>query len=135
MCAPLPVRRFRFKETTMRFSSGLVALAVFAACNRVSDADLVAKVNGEGITKVEFDQAVERNMARYKGQSHQLPPGIDTKIKESVLRRMIDDKIIEQKGKSLGADVTAEELEAKFKEHKDRFRTEEAFADYLKRSG
>jgi peptidyl-prolyl cis-trans isomerase C len=109
--------------------------ALLLACNGVSDSDLVAKVNGDGITKTEFDQAVERNMARYKGQSHQLPPGIETKIKESVLRRMIDDKIIEQKGKELGVAVSDEELEGKFKEHKDRFRTEEAFNDYLKRSG
>jgi peptidyl-prolyl cis-trans isomerase C len=115
--------------------AGLVGVVTLLLACGGSDADYVAKVNGQGITKLEFDQAVERNMARYKGQSHQLPPGIETKIKESVLRRMIDDTIIEQKGKELGVAVTTEELEGKFKEHKDRFRTEEAFADYLKRSG
>ena len=113
----------------------LGALALLGGCSGVPDSELVAKVNGDGITKKEFDTAVERNMARYKGQGHELPPGIESRIKESVLRRMIDDAVIEQKAKSLGADVTAEELEAKFKEHKDRFRTAEAFDDYLKRSG
>jgi peptidyl-prolyl cis-trans isomerase C len=105
------------------------------ACKSVPDSELVAKVNGENVTKKEFESQVERNLARYKGQGHELPPGIETRIRESVLRRMIDDTVIEQKAKTLGLDITAEELEAKFKEHKDRFRTAEAFDDYLKRSG
>jgi parvulin-like peptidyl-prolyl isomerase len=48
---------------------------------------------------------------------------------------MIDDKITELKAKGMGLAVSNEELESKFKEHKDRFRTPEAFDDYLKRSG
>jgi peptidyl-prolyl cis-trans isomerase C len=109
-------------------------IALIGACG-VRDKDLVAKVNGQGVTKKQFEAEVERNLARYKGQGHELPPGIETRIRESVLRRMIDDAIIEQKAKSVGADVSNEELEGKFKEHKDRFRTAEAFDDYLKRSG
>ena len=110
-------------------------LALVGACNRVPDSELAAKVNGEGITKKDFETQVERNMARYKGQGQELPPGIDSRIRESVLRRMIDDAVTEQKAKSLGLDVTAQELDAKFKEYKDRFRTQEAFDEYLKRSG
>lgn len=112
----------------------VAALALLGACG-VRDADLVAKVNGDGITKKEFEAEVERNLARYKGQGHELPPGIEVRIRESVLRRMIDDKITELKAKTTDLAVTNDELEAKFKEHKDRFRTAEAFDDYLKRSG
>ena len=67
----------------------ILTLCVMAvACKKkVPDAELVAKVDGEGITKADFDAMVERNMARYKGQGHALPPGIETRIKESVLRR------------------------------------------------
>lgn len=109
-------------------------LGLVGACS-VPDSELVAKVNGKGITKTEFQTAVDRNLARYKGQGQELPPGIEVRVKESVLRRMIDDTIVDQKAKDLGITVTAEELEAKFQEHKDRFRTAEAFDDYLKRSG
>jgi peptidyl-prolyl cis-trans isomerase C len=112
----------------------VVALLVLGACG-IPDSELVAKVNGQGITKKLFESEVERNLARYKGQGHELPPGIEGRIRESVLRRMIDDKITELKAKSLGLSVSNDELEAKFKEHKDRFRTPEAFDDYLKRSG
>ncbi|MEZ4272037.1 MAG: peptidylprolyl isomerase [Myxococcota bacterium] len=110
-------------------------VASLAACQKSGPKEeLVAKVNGEGITKAQFETAVERNMARYRGQGHTLPPGIETRIKESVLRRMIDDLVIAQKAKSANLGVSDEELNAKFKEHKDRFRTEQAFQDYLKRS-
>jgi parvulin-like peptidyl-prolyl isomerase len=73
-------------------------------------------------------------MARYKGKGHKLPPGIEVRIQESVLRRLIDDKVIAMKAESSQVVVTAAELDTKFQEHKARFRTEEAFQDYLKRS-
>ncbi len=113
----------------------LMGLSLFAACDKsLPDSELVAKVNDEGISKAEFDAEVERNMARYRGQGHTLPPGIEQRIKESVLRRMIDDVVIAQKAKGLSALVTDQEMAEKFEEHKKRFRTEQAFQDYLKRS-
>ncbi len=113
-----------------------IALVVLAfACKRgVPEEEIAAKVNGEPITKTEFQAQVDRNMARYRGTNHQLPPSIEVRIKESVLRRMIDDTMIAQKAKELGADVTEQELDEKFQEYKSRFRTDQAFQDYLKRS-
>lgn len=113
----------------------VVAVMGLVACGKkVPDEELVAKVNGEGITKAQFDSMVERNMARYRGSGHTLPPGIEVRIKESVLRRMIDDEVIAQKAKDIGVSVSDDELNKKFQEHKDRFRTDKAFEDYLKRS-
>lgn len=111
---------------------GILLLSV--ACKPNPDKEPVATVNGDAITRKEFNEQVERNMARYRGQSNQLPPGIEQRIQESVLRRMIDDKVIEQKAKALEITVSEEEIGTKFTEHKGRFRTEQAFADYLKRS-
>lgn len=121
----------------MRLSRFLfsVLLFSFAACRGgLSDKDAVARVNGEGIAKTAFEQAVQRNLERYRGQAQQLPPGIEDRIKQSVLRRLIDDEIVAQKGKALGIAVTPQELDEKFGEQKKRFRTEQAFEDYLKRS-
>jgi peptidyl-prolyl cis-trans isomerase C len=116
-------------------SALILILALVGACkSRVPDSELAAKVNGEGITKKDFEAEVERNLARYRGQAHELPPGIEDRIKESVLRRMIDDKVIEQKAKSLNIQVAPDELNAKMDEHKKRFRTDEAFKAYLERS-
>ena len=86
----------------------LTACVIGFACKTgVPESEIAAKVNDEAITKTDFNAQVERNMARYRGQNHQLPPSIEVRIKESVLRRMIDDKLIEQKAKSLGVDVCA----------------------------
>ena len=95
---------------------------------------LAAKVNGQGISKADYEAAVARNLLRYQGQGHKLPPGIEQRIKESVLRRLIDDQVVAQKAASIGVVITDEAIAAKFDEHKKRFRTEQAFADYLKRS-
>ena len=105
-----------------------------AATETVSKADLVATVNGKGISKADYEAAVQRNLQRYQGKGHKLPPGIAERIKESVLRRLIDDQVVAEKAASLGITATDAQVDAKFNEHKKRFRTEQAFADYLKRS-
>ena len=112
----------------------LMAFGCQNAANNTPAEELVAKVNGEGITKSSFDTAVERNMARYKGKGQKLPPGIEQRIKESVLRRLIDDAVIRAKATELSVTVSEQDVEQKFTEHKQRFRTESAFQDYLKRS-
>ncbi|HET6346541.1 MAG TPA: SurA N-terminal domain-containing protein, partial [Myxococcota bacterium] len=87
-----------------------IFLCLFACKSGVPDSEVVARVNGEAITKTQFQEIVDRNMARYSGQNHQLPPGIAARIQESVLRRMIDDTIVEQKAKTLKLEVTEPEV-------------------------
>lgn len=112
---------------------GLV-FAVGACKSKPSDDELVAKINGEGITKVEFEAESQRYLARYKGASAELPPGLEDRLRESIVRRMIDDALIAQKAKAADVTVTDEELNTKVAEYKGRFRTEEAFKAYLTRS-
>jgi peptidyl-prolyl cis-trans isomerase C len=112
-----------------------LGLVLAAACNRrLPDSEVAARVNDQPITRKEFDETAERNLNRYRNQGHQLQPNIEARIRESVLRRMIEDKIIELKSKEQQIAVTDEELNTKFNEQKTRFRTEEAFKDYLTRS-
>src|SRR6187549_2664012 len=103
-----------------------VGLILAAACNRrLPDSEVAARVNDQPITRKEFDETAERNLNRYRNQGHQLQPNIEARIRESVLRRMIEDKIIELKSKEQQVAVTDEELGTKFNEQKTRFRTEE----------
>lgn len=119
--------------TRLGLAVGCLALAV--ACNRkLPDSEVAARVNDQPITKKEFDDAAERNLSRYRNQGHQLQPNIEARIRESVLRRMIEDKIIELKAKEQQITITDEELATKLNEQKSRFRTEEAFKDYMTRS-
>jgi len=94
----------------------------------------VAKVNGHSIGKKVFEEAVQRTLVRYQSQGQPLPPGIEQRIRQSVLRRMIDDEIVNQKAKEIGIKISDQELNAKFDEHKKKFRTDQAFQDYLNRS-
>jgi len=110
------------------------AAAPKPAAAAIDKSKLAALVNGDGITKDAYEAEATRNLARYRGQGHQLPPGIEQRIRESVLRRLIDDAVVGQKAAASGIKVTQQEIDAKFAEHKKRFRTEQAFADYLKRS-
>lgn len=109
-------------------------LAVTACKNHLPDSEIVARVNEEAITKKDFDELVERNIARYRGQSQELPPGIEARIKETVLKHMIDREIMQQKAKTLQIAVTDQEVDERLKEQKARFTNDQAFADYLKRT-
>jgi parvulin-like peptidyl-prolyl isomerase len=116
---------------------GLALATAPASCRNKQAAtpdEVVATVNDHPITRPQFDQVVARNLARYTSQGKQLPPGITARIEESVLRRIIDDAIVEQKAQALGLALTDADVDTKFNEHKARFRTEQAFADYLQRS-
>jgi peptidyl-prolyl cis-trans isomerase C len=110
----------------------LLLAAVLGACK--SQGEPVAKVNGHTIGKKAFEEAVQRTLVRYQSQGQPLPPGIEQRIRQSVLRRMIDDEIVAQKAKELGVKITDQELNQKFDEHKKKFRTDQAFQEYLNRS-
>jgi parvulin-like peptidyl-prolyl isomerase len=96
--------------------------------------DAVAKVNGEAITRAAFDDLVERNLRRYNNQTSALPAGIRSRIEEGVLRRMVDDTMVQQRAHKEGVTVTEAELDTYLTQHKQRFRNPQAFNDYLARS-
>jgi len=93
-----------------------------------------ARVNGYPITREAFAAAVEQHLARYRSGGHQLPPSIELRVRESILRRLVEDTLVAQKAGELRLAVTDDELRAAFEDHKARFRDPEAFVEYLKRS-
>lgn len=115
---------------------GLLLAMSAAGCDKTLPEDeIAAKVNGKPIAKKNFKAALERNMARYQGKGHELPPGIEARIKQSVLRKLVNDEIVRQKAEALGVTIADEEVASRFGQHKKRFRTDKAFEDYLQRSG
>jgi parvulin-like peptidyl-prolyl isomerase len=93
-----------------------------------------ARVNGQPITREAFVTAVEQHMARYRSGGHQLPLSIESRIRESILRRMVEDTLLGQKAEELRLAVTDDELHTAFEDHKARFRSPGAFVEYLTRS-
>lgn len=121
----------------MRMSRSLLMILSLAACKTEGGSgpkDAVAKVDSTTITKAEFDLEVERTLARFKGPNGQVPAQLEGRIKDSTLKRLIDEALIRNKAKSLSLTVTPEELAAKFTEHKNRFGSEQQFKEFLDRS-
>lgn len=121
----------------MRMVRPFLLMATFAACKTDGGSgpkDAVAKVDSTTITKADFDLEVERTLARFKGPNGQVPAQLEGRIKDSTLKRLIDEVLIRNKAKALNQAVTAEELAAKFTEHKNRFGSEQQFKEFLERS-
>jgi len=104
------------------------------AAEPVAPVPLAARVNGQPITLDAFAAEMERQMVRYRTGGHQLPPSIELRVRETVLRNMIEATLLAQKAEELHLEVTDEELRAALAEHKARFRSAAAFGEYLERS-
>lgn len=121
----------------MKLRVAIVAavIAIVGGCKKeIPVSDLAAKVNGEPVLKADFEKAVGRNLARYESAGHTLDPRVKERIRESVLRRLIEHKVMELEAKKLKIELTPADVDARFEEHKGRWRSEQQFEDYLKRS-
>jgi peptidyl-prolyl cis-trans isomerase C len=94
----------------------------------------VAKVNGQDIGRAEFDRQMERTRSRFQRAGRQIAPALETRLKENLIRKMVEEELIAQKAKAEGVSVTAEELAAKVTEHKSRFGSDKAFESFLQRT-
>ncbi|MEM6731134.1 MAG: peptidylprolyl isomerase, partial [Myxococcota bacterium] len=119
-----------------RITSTVLALMVAGvACKQeIPVSQLAARVNGEPVLKTEFEDAVAQNLARYESAGHTLEPRVKERIRESVLRRLIEYKTMQIEATRLKIEVTPEDIDARFNEHKSRWRSEEQFKSYLQRS-
>lgn len=109
----------------------LALLLAFSACNRTETAgDVLAKVNGEKITREE----VEKYFRNQVSGSPQPPVGeAAASLRLSILKQLIDDAMILQRARKLGLLATDDEVEAKFAEFKAPY-TQEEFDKRLKDS-
>jgi peptidyl-prolyl cis-trans isomerase SurA len=109
--------------------STLLFLLALAGCNREENGtDVLAKVNGEKITRADVDKY-------YKNQtsgSPQQPSGDqEASLRLNILRQLIDDQIMMERAKKLNLLATDEEVDAKFAEFKAPY-TQEEFDRHLK---
>ncbi|MBM4279688.1 MAG: hypothetical protein FJ137_02640 [Deltaproteobacteria bacterium] len=94
----------------------------------------VARINGEEVARADFDKQMERTRARFQRAGRQVAPALETRLKENLVRKLVEETLIAQKAKSEGVAVTKEELDAKVKEHKERFGSDKAFQSFLERT-
>lgn len=118
----------------------LVVLATFtlAACEKAPK-DAVAKVNGENISKTEFDKEFDMYKNVYKKQfgedimSKDAGNGktFEEAIKEQVLEKIIMEKIILENAKKEEITVTDDELNNQIKSYKEVLGSDEKYKTFL----
>ncbi len=94
----------------------------------------VARINGEEIERDDFDKQMERTRARFQRAGRQIAPALETRLKENLIRKLVEEQLIAQKAKAEGVTVTGDELTAKVTEHKTRFGSDKAFLSFLERT-
>ena len=88
----------------------------------------VAVVNGQDVASALYYAEVDK----IKKRSSKIPPERMNRIKENILKRIIDKELIGQAVKKAGVEVSAETITTEFDEYKKRFRGEDQFKNYLK---
>lgn len=127
--------------------AGLMLVAGLAGCPKKDDAGktdgagqvaaaggAVARINGTEIGRAEFERQMERTKARFQRAGRQIAPALESRLKENLIRKMVEEELIAQKAKAEGVTVTPEELATKVTEHKTRFGNDKAFASFLERT-
>lgn len=94
----------------------------------------VARVNGEDIERATFEKQMERTRARFQRAGRQIAPALETRLKENLIRKLVEEELIAQKAKSEQVTLEAAEIDAKLTEHKARFGSDKAFASFLERT-
>lgn len=90
---------------------------------------IVAIVNDEIITQAELE---ERILELLEMQGKQIPlEKIPPQVYQGALKQLIDQQLIVQQAKTVGAKVTSDEVTHKLREIQEQFPNEEAFEDWM----
>ncbi|MBI5493853.1 MAG: peptidyl-prolyl cis-trans isomerase [Deltaproteobacteria bacterium] len=95
----------------------------------------VAKVNGQDIGRDVFSRQMDRTKQRFAQAKREIPPALEVRLKENIIRKLVDDELIAQKAKAEQITLSDQEVDAKLNEHKTRFGSPEAFKSFLERTG
>lgn len=95
----------------------------------------VAKVNGLEIPRDAFNREFRQTLERYRRARHEVKPALRERLKDNIVRRLVDQQIIAQQAEKMGVGVAPDLLETRWQEHKKRYGSEEAFQAFLERAG
>jgi peptidyl-prolyl cis-trans isomerase SurA len=117
------------RNSKLWLAGALAAVCALAGCNRKeSGADVMAKVNGETISRAEVQKYYDNQTAG----SPEKPSGEqEASLRLTILNQLIDDEIMMQRARKLGLLATDEEVDSKLADMKAPF-TKEEFERRLK---
>ncbi|MEE2903975.1 MAG: peptidylprolyl isomerase [Myxococcota bacterium] len=95
----------------------------------------VAVVNGVKIPADQFLVEFGGTLRRYQRARHPVKPQLKERLKDNLVRRLVDAEIIRQKAKEMQVEVLEKDFDAKWEAHKKRYGTADAFEAFLARTG
>lgn len=123
-----------------------IAVLVLGACSNDSSKgntekenkeDMVATVDGEGISKQQYEKELEATKASYAQQGmpvDQMDSKQQEELEKSVLDQMINAELLLQSAEKDGISVEDKEIDAELEKIKGNFEDEKQFEDALKKN-
>lgn len=94
-----------------------------------------AKVGDAEIPRERFNREYTQTLERYYRARHDVKPALMERLKDNIVRRLIDAELIRQQAKALEVKVDEAEFDEKWAKHKERYGSEEGFKAFLDRAG
>lgn len=123
-----------------------IAVLVLGACSKDSSKgnaekenkeDLVATVDGKGISKQEYNKELESMKASYEQQgmpADQMDSKMKKELEKSVLDQMINAELLLQTAEKDGVSIKEKEVDAELEKIKTNFGDEKQFEEALKKN-
>ncbi len=105
------------------------------AGDELEDDDLVALVDGEEITKEEFDMYLQEVMMMMQMQGIEVTEEEQSRLENEVFEEMISQEILYQQALEKGIEVDDEAVEEQMDQVKTQFESEEKLTEALEESG
>lgn len=107
-----------------------------AATQQAATEELVARVNGRGISREEFDDLVETNVSRYEMQSNQaLAPEQVAQLRRQILEGLITRTVLEVETERLGITLSEDRFTETLVQFKGQFPNDDAYRSALLQQG
>ena len=100
----------------------------------VEETGPIAVVNGDEVSRAEFDEMYDKMTRVYTRRNKPVPENVARRHKQNIVNRLVEKKLIEQAVAKAGVVVTPEEMDEGLTKYKEMFRTEENFERYLQSS-
>ena len=94
----------------------------------------IAIVNGAEIPKAVFDKAYTQAVARYTQTGQSIKPALAERLKDSIVQWLVDQQIVREQANKLGLQVSTEELQRHWAEHKKRYGPRASFEIFLRQA-
>jgi peptidyl-prolyl cis-trans isomerase C len=112
-----------------------VVMSARAASPAAAPADVVARVNGQPITRQQLDEVSQGDLAALQGHAQKLTADQELGFKRQMLGRLVDREILNQAAAKTQVADLDKKVDAQVAAIKARFPNEQAFTEHIAKAG